>query len=77
MGQTPSNSNAVPFGFVELPRARSQQKPRKSGLTMVADFGLPHRYLEDLVDMAGPYIDLCQIAVGTSRLATCAGNSRC
>jgi phosphosulfolactate synthase len=59
---------AVPFAFVELPAARSQVKPRQKGLTMVADFGLPYRYAEDLFDMAGPYIDLMKIAVGTSRL---------
>jgi len=58
----------APFAFVDLPRARSQVKPRTTGLTMVADFGLPYLYTEDLVAMAGPYIDLFKIAVGTSRL---------
>ena len=59
---------AVPFGFVELPRARSQKKPRATGLTMVADFGLPYLQAQDMVEMAGRYIDLGKIAVGTSRL---------
>ena len=68
MRRTTSTTDQVPFGFVELPRARSLEKPRKTGLTMIADFGLPYRYTEDLVDMAGPYIDLFKIAVGTSRL---------
>ena len=68
MRRASPTAGTVPFGFVELPRARSQRKPRTSGLTMVADFGLPYRYTEDLVDMAGPYIDLFKIAVGTSRL---------
>ena len=68
MRRTTSTTDKVPFGFVELPRARSLEKPRKTGLTMIADFGLPYRYTEDLVDMAGPYIDLFKIAVGTSRL---------
>ena len=58
----------VPFGFVELPAGRSQQKPRRTGLTMVADFGLPYMQAEDMVTMAGRYIDLAKIAVGTSRL---------
>ena len=58
----------VPFAFVELPAARSQDKPRASGLTMMADFGLPYRYAADVVEMAGRYIDLAKIAVGTSRL---------
>lgn len=61
--QTPA-----PFAFVELPQTRSQHKPRRKGLTMVADFGLPVRYAEDLLDLAGRYIDLMKIAVGTSRL---------
>lgn len=59
---------AVPFSFVELPAARSQRKPRTSGLTMVADFGLPYLQAKDMVEMAAPYIDLAKIAVGTSRL---------
>lgn len=58
----------APFAFVDLPAARSQHKPRRNGLTMVADFGLPLRYAEDLLDLAGRYIDLMKIAVGTSRL---------
>ncbi len=61
-------SQAVPFDFVELPEARSQKKPRRTGLTMVADFGLPYLQTEDMVTMAGRYIDLAKIAVGTSRL---------
>jgi phosphosulfolactate synthase len=61
-------SRAAPFAFVELPRERSQTKPRASGLTMMADFGLPYRYAADVVEMAGRYIDLAKIAVGTSRL---------
>jgi phosphosulfolactate synthase len=58
----------MPFAFVKLPGARSQKKPRATGITMVVDFGLPYRYAEDLVEMAGTYIDLAKIAVGTSRL---------
>ena len=61
-------TGTTPFAFVELPRQRSIEKPRRSGLTMMADFGLPYRYAEDVVQMAGRYIDLAKIAVGTSRL---------
>ena len=68
MGRTTSTKGRVPFAFVALPAARSLAKPRTTGLTMVADFGLPYRATEDLVEMAGPYIDLFKIAVGTSRL---------
>lgn len=65
---TLANPTPAPFAFVDLPAARSQRKPRPNGLTMVADFGLPLRYAEDLLDLAGRYIDLMKIAVGTSRL---------
>ncbi len=58
----------IPFEFVELPKARSQEKPRRTGLTMMADFGLPLIYAKDTVELAGHYIDLAKIAVGTSRL---------
>lgn len=61
-------SNRTPFALVELPRARTQKKPRATGFTMMVDFGLPYRYVEDLVTMAGRYIDFAKIAVGTSRL---------
>jgi len=63
-----TSTGKAPFGFVKLPRARSQAKPRQTGLTMVADFGLPYLQAKDMVAMAGRYIDLAKIAVGTSRL---------
>jgi phosphosulfolactate synthase len=63
-----SPSRRQPFSFVELPAARSRSKPRNTGLTMMADFGLPCGAAADLVQMAGRYIDLAKIAVGTSRL---------
>jgi phosphosulfolactate synthase len=68
MKKKATKRRAAPFAFVELPRERSQTKPRASGLTMMADFGLPYRYAADVVEMAGRYIDLAKIAVGTSRL---------
>jgi phosphosulfolactate synthase len=58
----------APFEFVALPRARSADKPRRTGLTMMVDFGLPYQYAGDVVAMAGRYIDFAKIAVGTSRL---------
>ena len=57
-----------PFGFVELPHERSVKKPRRSGLTMMVDFGLPHGQVADTLAMAADYIDLGKIAVGTARL---------
>jgi phosphosulfolactate synthase len=35
---------------------------------MMVDFGLPHRYTADVLDLAGAYIDLAKVAVGTARL---------
>ena len=35
---------------------------------MMADFGLPHGQVADVLSLAGDYIDLGKIAVGTSRL---------
>lgn len=61
-------TNKIPFSFIELPAARSQKKPRTTGLTMMVDFGLPYGQAEDYVQMAGAYIDFAKIAVGTSRL---------
>ncbi len=68
MRRKPATMDKAPFGFIELPPARSQGKPRATGLTMMADFGLPYLQAEDLVTMAGRYIDFAKIAVGTSRL---------
>jgi len=61
-------NQTTPFSFVTLPAMRSHRKPRATGLTMVADFGLPYPQARDVVTMAGRYIDLAKIAVGTSRL---------
>ncbi len=57
-----------PFGFIELPADRSTSKPRASGLTMMIDWGLGLRQLEDVLEMSGDYVDLGKIAVGTPRL---------
>lgn len=58
----------APFSMVPLPAGRSQTKPRKTGLTMVVDWGLPLGRTRDLLELAGPYIDLAKIATGTARL---------
>jgi phosphosulfolactate synthase len=58
----------TPFASVTLPSARSQTKPRKSGLTMMVDWGLPLGRTKDLMEIAAPYLDLAKIATGTSRL---------
>ncbi|MCY4385182.1 MAG: phosphosulfolactate synthase [Nitrospinae bacterium] len=56
------------FDFVPLPAERSMEKPRTSGITMMIDKGETIEYLQGLLRMSGPFIDLGKIAVGTSRL---------
>src|SRR3546814_16839592 len=57
-----------PFEMVTLPQARSTQKPRRTGITMMMDWGLPLGRLDDLLGLIGPYVDLGKLVVGTSRL---------
>ena len=57
-----------PFDFIELPPVRSVDKPRSNGLTMMIDWGLGLRRLEDSLEMSGDFVDLGKIAVGTPRL---------
>ena len=55
-----------PFdGFDGLPRS---SKPRSSGRTMVADWGLGLGAQKDLLEIAGPFFDFAKVAVGISRL---------
>ena len=56
------------FPFVPLDRRRSTEKPRDSGLTMVSDYQLGLGALEELLDLAGDYIDIFKVATGTARL---------
>jgi phosphosulfolactate synthase len=57
----------VPFSMVPLPEARST-KPRKTGLTMMMDWGLAHGRAEDYMGLLAPFVDLVKIVVGTARL---------
>lgn len=58
----------APFAMVPLPADRSLTKPRRRGLTMMVDFGLPLGRTRDILDLGAPYLDLAKIATGTSRL---------
>lgn len=53
--------------MVPLPAARSS-KPRRAGLTMMIDAGLPAAQQADLLELAGEYVDLAKIKTGTARL---------
>ena len=57
-----------PFAFVPLPEGRSRKKPRRRGLTMMIDWGLGLGRQRDILEIAGPFIDLAKVATGTSRL---------
>lgn len=56
------------FPFVPLDDRRSVTKPRKTGLTMVKDYQMGLRGLEDLLDVAAEYIDIFKFVTGTARL---------
>jgi phosphosulfolactate synthase len=60
--------NLPPFAFVALPPERSATKPRRRGLTMMIDNGLPVGLQRDLAETAGDYIDLAKFKTGTSQL---------
>jgi phosphosulfolactate synthase len=53
--------------MVPLPAARSS-KPRRSGLTMIVDQGLPLGSQADLLELAGDYADLAKIKTGSARV---------
>jgi phosphosulfolactate synthase len=57
-----------PFDFLPLPAGRSTEKPRRKGLTMMIDSGLPLGAQRDLMALAGDYVDLAKIKTGTARL---------
>ena len=54
--------------MVPLPAARSAKKPRRAGLTMIVDAGMPLGQQADLMALAGDYADLAKIKTGTARL---------
>lgn len=58
----------APFAFVSIDSRRSRDKPRRSGLSMIVDDGLPLAYVESVLALAGAYIDLMKIKTGTARL---------
>jgi phosphosulfolactate synthase len=58
----------TPEAFAEVPIPARPTKPRQSGLTMMADWGLGRSAQADLLDIAAPYVDLAKVAVGISRL---------
>jgi phosphosulfolactate synthase len=62
------NPHDTPFAFVPVDGRRSVAKPRRTGLSMVIDDGLPLGYVEDMLRTCAPYVDLIKIKTGTARL---------
>lgn len=58
----------MPFDFLPLTPARSAGKPRSRGLTMMIDMGLAPGFAADHLRVAGPYVDVAKIFVGSARL---------
>lgn len=56
-----------PFSMIPLP-PRTQDKPRRRGLTMMMDWGLPIEQQAAWMNLQAPYVDLAKIVVGTARL---------
>jgi len=56
------------FPMFGVPGERTVRKPRKSGLTMIVDWGVPVGQQEDLLAMSGDYLDLAKIAVVSVRV---------
>ncbi len=59
---------AQPFQHIPLPPGRSTAKPRRQGLTMMMDWGLPLAQQGDWLGLQARYVDLVKIVVGTARL---------
>jgi len=47
------------------------ERPRTFGLTLMLDKGLSVRQVEDILEVAGPYIDLVKLGWGTALLTPC------
>ncbi|MBK8065515.1 MAG: phosphosulfolactate synthase [Betaproteobacteria bacterium] len=64
------NPDHPPFGFVPIDPRRSTSKPRKKGLSMIIDDGMPLGYAQTVLETASQYIDLMKIKTGTARACT-------
>ena len=54
--------------FSGIPLPSREEKPRQKGLTMIVDHGIGLKAQADIVQIAGPFIDLAKVAVGISGL---------
>ena len=56
------------FNFLPAHPGRSLEKPRRTGLTMTIDAGIPIGRANDMLELAGPYVDIAKIKTGSARL---------
>ncbi len=56
------------FYFSSIPVPERESKPRRKGLTMMIDWGLPLHFQQDLMTAQGIYIDEAKIAAGIPRV---------
>ena len=54
--------------FLEIAIPEFDPKPRESGITMVADWGVGLARQTDLIETCGAFVDLAKIVVGLSRI---------
>lgn len=54
--------------MIPLPPERSISKPRRKGLTMMMDWGIPFNAQADLLELVAPFVDLAKLVVGTAGL---------
>jgi len=63
-----SGEFAFERAFSNIPLSSRERKPRQKGLTMLVDWGIGLEAQADIVQIAGPFIDLAKVAVGISGL---------
>lgn len=55
------------FDFIPLNSMRSMQKPRRTGRTLVSEWGLSVARVRDLLETGAPFIDYAKVAAGSPR----------
>jgi phosphosulfolactate synthase len=63
-----SEMNQPAFSMIKIPAERSMTKPRRTGRTMMIDWGIPLQQLGGLLELSGNFIDFAKIAVGSVRV---------
>ncbi|MBW1775697.1 MAG: phosphosulfolactate synthase, partial [Deltaproteobacteria bacterium] len=56
------------FAFSSIPIPKREEKPRKKGLTMMIDWGLPLQHQKDCLEGQGLYVDEAKIAGSIHRV---------